>query len=92
VLIDIHEIADFADYFILCTASSDRMLQALAEAVLDETKKEYKIRGQLEGKPHDGWLVVDYGDIVVHLFTDEQRAYYQLEELWATGKVLLHVQ
>jgi ribosome-associated protein len=68
------------------------MLEALAEAVMDETKKHYKIGGHLEGHPHDGWMVIDYGDIVVHLFTEEQRNYYQLEDLWSTGKVLLHLQ
>jgi ribosome-associated protein len=68
------------------------MLEALADAVIDETKKQHKIKGHLEGQPHDGWLVIDYGDVVVHLFTEVQRDYYQLEELWSTGKVLLHVQ
>ena len=68
------------------------MLDALAKAVLDEMRAQHKKKGRLEGEARDGWLVVDYGDVVVHLFSPDQRNYYQLEELWSEGKVLLRVQ
>jgi ribosome-associated protein len=55
-------------------------------------KKEYKKKSRVDGKSHEGWLVLDYGDVVVHLFSPDQREYYDLEELWSDGKVLLRVQ
>ena len=92
VLIDINEIADFASYFIICSGTSVRMLDALADHVVDTVKPLIHFRPKTEGKPEDGWLVLDIGDIIVHLFTPDQRNYYKLEELWSEGKVLLHVQ
>lgn len=68
------------------------MLDALANAVQDSMRTQYKMKGRKEGEAHDGWLLVDYGDVIVHLFSPDQRAYYQLEELWNEGKVLLRVQ
>jgi ribosome-associated protein len=68
------------------------MLDALAKSVLESTKKDYKKRGRINGKPNEGWLVLDYGDVVVHLFSPDQREHYDLEELWSDGKVLLRVQ
>ncbi len=68
------------------------MLDALAKGVLEETKKDYKKKGRVEGQAGEGWLVLDYGDVVVHLFSPDMRAYYDLEELWSDGKVLLRVQ
>ena len=84
--------ASFTDYFVICNGSSDRMLDALAKGVLETTKNDYKKRGRIDGKAQEGWLVMDYGDVVVHLFAPELRAYYDLEELWSDGKVLLKVQ
>jgi ribosome-associated protein len=68
------------------------MLDALANNVLDHTRAQHKKKGRKEGQAREGWLVIDYGDVVLHLFSPDQRAYYQLEELWADGKVLLRVQ
>lgn len=92
LLIDIKEIASFTDYFVLCTGTSDRMLDALARSVLEATKGRHKKRSRIEGEARDGWLVVDFGDVVVHLFSPDQRAHYRLEELWQEGKILLRVQ
>jgi ribosome-associated protein len=91
-LLDLKDIASFTDYFVICNGTSDRMLDALAKTVVDDMRAQHKKKGRLEGESHDGWLVVDYGDVVVHLFSPDQRDYYQLEELWSEGKVLLRVQ
>jgi ribosome-associated protein len=77
---------------VICNGTSDRMLDALAKGVLETTKKEYKKKSRVEGRPQDGWLVMDFGDVVVHLFSPDQREHYDLEELWSDGKVLLKVQ
>jgi len=92
LLIDIHEISDFTDYFVICTGTSDRMLSMLAEDVLTYFKKQHQFQGRVEGQSQDGWMLVDYGDIIVHLFSPDRRDYYRLEELWGQGKVLLRLQ
>lgn len=92
ILIDIREISDFADYFVICSGTSDRMLEALSDDVVRQMRSRFKLHGRIEGLPRDGWLLIDYGDIVLHLFSPDRRDYYRLEELWAEGKVLLHLQ
>lgn len=91
---DIHEIASFTDYFVICTGTSDRMLDSLAKAVLEEIQLDpgSHATGRIEGMPGDGWLAIDFGDVVVHLFSPDQREFYNLEELWLKGKILLRVQ
>lgn len=91
-MLDLKDIASFTDYFVLCNGTSDRMLDALADTVLDGMRKQHKKRGRKEGSARDGWLVVDYGDVILHLFSPDQRSYYKLEELWNEGKVLLSLQ
>ncbi len=92
LLIDIKDIASFTDYFVLCNGTSNRMLDALAKSVEEAIRQKHKKKGRIEGEPNDGWLVLDYGDVVVHLFSPDQRDYYRLEELWQEGKVLVRVQ
>jgi ribosome-associated protein len=92
MLLDLKGIVSFTDYFIICTATSNRMLNALADGVVEKTLAEHKKKGHIEGTPDSGWMIVDYGDIVVHLFDPDLRRYYRLEELWDEGKVLLRLQ
>jgi len=89
---DIQDIATFTDYFILCSGSSERMIESLADAVLENVKKEFQMIGKREGYAQGGWVLVDLGDVIVHLFSPEQREYYRLEELWSQGKILLRLQ
>lgn len=92
LLMDIREIAVIADYFVICSGTSDRMLNALADAVLEGVRSDDRPKGRLEGEARDGWMLVDFGDVVVHLMSPERRNYYRLEELWSKGKVVLHLQ
>ncbi len=91
-MLDLKGLASFTDYFVLCTGTSDRMLDALADSVLETIRKKHHKRGRVEGEAREGWVVLDFGDVVVHLFSPDQRDYYRLEELWQEGKVLIHVQ
>jgi ribosome-associated protein len=88
---DIQEVASFADYFVLCSGTTDRMLGALADSVMETGKKQFRIISSIEGDPIDGWLVVDLGDVVVHLFSPDQREYYDIEKLWDHGKILVRL-
>lgn len=92
MLIDLHELAIFADYFVICSGSSDRMIQGLVDATIDQLKKKYRLNARVEGLAEDGWMLLDYGDIILHIFSPQRRDYYRLEELWSQGKILLHVQ
>ena len=68
------------------------MLNALAKSVIEFLAQNYHLQVNMEGEPRDGWILVDAGDIIVHLFSPEKRNYYKLEDLWSQGKILLHVQ
>ena len=92
VLIDIQGIAIFTDYFVICSGTSDRMLRSLVRAANDSMAENYGAKGKVIGSAGNGWIAVDFGDIVLHLFSPQQRKYYQLEELWANGKTLLRIK
>ncbi len=68
------------------------MLHALASSVIEFIHNNYKWPARSEGEPSEGWVLIDAGDIIVHLFSPEQRNYYKLEDLWSQGKILLHLQ
>ena len=92
LLIDLKGVTSFTDYFVLCNGTSARMLDALAKTAQETGKGKLKRKPRIEGQPHDGWMLVDFGDVLVHIFTPDQRKHYDLEELWNEGKVLLKVQ
>lgn len=81
-----------ADYFIVCSGSSTRLVKALVNAISEEVKEVFGISPRIEGEPATGWMLLDYGDLIVHIFSPERRKYYQLEELWADGKTLVRLQ
>jgi ribosome-associated protein len=89
---DIQGLAVFADYFVICSGTSDRMLQALGDAVEQAVRKTFHLKTRLEGAAQDGWILADCGDVVVHLFSTDRREYYRIEELWSQAKILLHLQ
>lgn len=76
----------------ICTGTSDRMIDALANAAIDDIRKKFKRKAKKQGNARDGWVIVDYGDVVVHLFSPDQRDFYNIEELWEDGKVLLRLK
>ncbi len=92
VVLDIREISLLADYFVICSGTSPRMLDALAEASKDAVKGKYPLPPRLEGDSRDGWILADYGEVILHLFSPERRDYYALEELWSEARVVLRLQ
>lgn len=93
LLLDLHGVCTFTDYFVLCSGASERTLRALADEVMRRLKRDRRLhpRGR-EGEPSSGWLLLDYGDVILHLLSDELRRYYRLEDVWRAGKVVLRVQ
>ena len=93
VLIDIQGRSIFTDYFIICTGASERQLNALADALEETAHKKHRRKGpKVEGHAAGGWILVDFGEVIVHLFSADKRKHYRLEELWKEGKVVLRIQ
>jgi ribosome-associated protein len=92
LLLDLKEVAPFTDYFVICTGTSTRMLKALVHSVMDMVRERHKLKTRVEGTEMDGWILADFGDVVLHVFSQDQRDYYRLEQFWNEGKVLLHLQ
>lgn len=92
VLIDLQGVAIFTDYFVICSGTSDRMLRSLVKAANDAMAQTNNMKGKIIGSSSNGWIAVDFGNIVLHVFSPQQRQYYQLEELWSNGKTLLKVK
>lgn len=92
-LMDLRTVSVITDFFVIASANSDRQLNAIAEYVRDELKKQYQTTPlRIEGRGENGWILMDYGDVIVHLFAPTARAYYDLESLWREGQVLLRMQ
>ena len=93
ILLDVSAQSSFADYFIICTGTSERQLRALADA-LDEAARHLRPRlhPKIEGHAEHGWVLVDFNAVIVHLFSAEKRHHYRLEELWHEGKKVLHIK
>lgn len=92
VLMDLEKISMFTSYFVICSGSSDRMLDALADGVIEKVRETYAIKGLAQGQAASGWVVIDFGSVIVHCFAPETRDFYKLEDLWREGKILLHLQ
>ena len=92
ILIDLEKISQFTSYFVICSGTSDRMLDALADGTIEQVREKSGIRGAAQGQSASGWVVVDFGSVIVHCFAPETREFYKLEELWHEGKVLLRLQ
>ena len=94
VLLDIHEQTSIADYFVIATVDTERQAKAIEDDLLQTLRVEQNIRPlSIEGAENrgGGWVLVDYGDVIVHLFTEEAREHYQLEELWNKAQVVVKV-
>lgn len=94
ILLDLRPDTVMADFFVICNGNSDRQLKALVQNVREAVKDRYgKNPFSVEGTPESGWVLMDYSDVVVHIFLEEQRQYYDLEGLWrAEASVLLSIQ
>ena len=82
-LIDVSDLLVIVDVFLLATAGSDRQLKAVAERIEEQLRDDERRPLRREGTPSAGWVLLDYGDLVCHLFLPEQRGLYALERLWA---------
>ena len=92
LLLDIRQVASFADYFVIASGTANRQIQAIVEAVEQAMKDEGAKPLGREGKPDSGWVLLDYGDVIVHIFAPEEREFYDLEGLWHTATPVVRIQ
>lgn len=82
-ILDMNTVSGVADYFVVCSGDSDLQVKAIVEGIADRIKTECQERPwHREGYQHRQWVLLDYVDVVVHVFTEEKRAFYDLERLW----------
>ena len=92
VILDLRKLTSMTDFFVICSGTSNRMLDALTDAAVEQVKTKFELRARIEGNPNEGWVLADFGDVILHLFSPDRREYYRLEELWSKGKILLRLQ
>jgi ribosome-associated protein len=92
VLLDVRRVAAFADYFVIASAENPRQMRALVDTLEKDLRDEGIRAGPHEGSPDSGWVLIDYGDVIVHLFSPDLRDYYALEELWSAATQVVRIQ
>ena len=92
VLLDVQGVCSFADYFVICSGDSQRQIQALYDEVGHALKKEGILPNHHEGTVDSGWLLLDFGNVIVHIFAPFEREYYQLDKLWSQAKPIIRIQ
>ncbi|MDQ6675497.1 MAG: ribosome silencing factor [Chloroflexota bacterium] len=93
VLLDIRGVSLVADYFVICTVGSERQASAILKDLSAKLLEEFGRKPlHTEGKPDSGWVLLDYGDVIVHVFSSAQRSFYNLEQLWASATPVVRLQ
>lgn len=93
VLLDLQGQCSFTDYFIICSGSSERQLDALADGVTEAARKKHRLKSpRVQGHAGGGWILIDLGDVIVHAFSHEQRRRYRLEDFWHEARVVVRIQ
>jgi ribosome-associated protein len=92
VLLDIGKVSSFADYFIICSGESWRQIEAIGEEIISVLKKGGVYSHHSEGTVRSGWVLLDFGAVIVHIFDPEKRQYYGLDELWDKARPVVKIQ
>ncbi len=92
ILLDTRSVSGFADYFVICHGDSPPQIQAISDEIESRLKKAGIKPLHTEGSISSGWVLLDYGNLVVHIFSPQMRAYYQLEKLWENAGTIVRIQ
>jgi ribosome-associated protein len=92
LLLDIRDVTTIADYFVICSGNNYRQIQAIADAIDEELGKQGANVLHREGVATTGWVLLDIGDVIVHIFGPKEREYYRLERLWSEAKTVVYLQ
>ena len=82
-MLDLRQVASFADYFVIMSAGSARQIEALEEDISNVLKESEVSRFHREGDPSSGWVLLDFSDVIIHIFAPEEREFYGIERLWS---------
>ena len=91
VMLDLRPMATFADYFVIMSADSSRQIEGLEEDITRALKAEQVSRFHREGTHNSGWVLLDFSDVIVHIFGPQEREYYNLERLWSRAPQVVRV-
>jgi len=86
VVLDLREIASFTDYFVITSGTNERQVQAISDEIVETLKKAGSPAARVEGYKTAEWILLDYGDFVVHVFDEKARSFYDLERLWRESR------
>ncbi|MGD0779960.1 MAG: ribosome silencing factor [Dehalococcoidales bacterium] len=92
VLLDVRKVCSFTDYFVICSGESGRQIRTINDEIEKALKKDGVLPHHREGGLDSGWLLLDYTDVIVHIFDTVERDYYKLDELWQEAKTVLRIQ
>ncbi len=92
VLLDVREVCSFASYFVMCSGDSERQIKTIYDDVEQALKKDGVLPRHREGTLDSGWLLFDFGDVIVHIFSPAEREYYRLDELWSRAVPVIRIQ
>lgn len=87
-VIDIHNVSVIADYFVIASGTNSNQVQAIVDNLEEQLGRAGFEAKQIEGNRNSSWILMDYGDVIVHVFDEENRLFYDLERIWRDGKVL----
>lgn len=87
-VIDIHTVSVIADYFVIASGTNSNQVQAIVDNVEEQLGRAGFEAKQIEGNRNSSWILMDYGDVIVHVFDEENRLFYDLERIWRDGKIL----
>lgn len=92
VMLDLREVSLIGDYFVICTGTSERQMKAISDEIVETLVRDEKLKPlQHEGLPDSGWMLLDYGSVLVHIFSPEMRDFYRLEKLWSRAVPVLRI-
>jgi len=92
VMLDTKQVCSFADYFVICSGDSPRQIEAIRQEIRDKLKSDDIVPFHIEGGADSGWVLLDLGDVVVHIFSPSQRDYYRLDDLWQEATPVIRIQ
>ncbi len=92
ILLDLRKLVTYTDYFVLCTGETARQINAITSSIDEALTKNGARLLHREGASESGWVLLDFGDVVAHVFAPEQRAYYRLDRIWQKAPVILRMQ